>query len=74
MDKNIKIVLSGGGTGGTVTPLLAIAREFYHKYNNTSFLFIGTHSGPEKMLAEEVAKDIPLTFVPMLSGTFCCPI
>jgi len=68
MDKNIKIVLSGGGTGGTVTPLLAIAREFYHKYNNTSFLFIGTHSGPEKMLAEEVAKDIPLTFVPMLSG------
>ena len=68
MDKNIKIVLSGGGTGGTVTPLLAIAREFYRKYHNTSFLFFGTHSGPEKMLAEEVAKDIPLTFVPMLSG------
>jgi UDP-N-acetylglucosamine--N-acetylmuramyl-(pentapeptide) pyrophosphoryl-undecaprenol N-acetylglucosamine transferase len=68
MDKHIKIVLSGGGTGGTVTPLLAIAREFYRKYNNSSFLFIGTHSGPEKMLAEEVSKDLPLTFVPMLSG------
>lgn len=68
MDKQIKIILSGGGTGGTVTPLLAIAREFYHKYPNTSFLFFGTHLGPEKVLAQEVAKDIPLKFIPMLSG------
>lgn len=68
MDKNIKIVLSGGGTGGSVTPLLAIAREFYRKHNNVSFLFFGTHEGPEKRLAEETAKELPLVFVPMLSG------
>ncbi len=68
MDKNIKIILSGGGTGGTVTPLLAIAREFYRKYPSTSFLFLGTHNGPEKALVLEVAKEIPLTFQAMLAG------
>lgn len=68
MEKKIKIILSGGGTGGTVTPLLAIAREFYRKYSNTTFLFLGTHDGPEKVLAEEAALDLPLTFVPMLAG------
>ncbi len=68
MDKKIKIILSGGGTGGTVTPLLAIAREFYRKYPNTSFLFLGTSNGPEKNLALEVSKELPLIFKSMLSG------
>lgn len=66
--KHLKIILSGGGTGGTVTPLLAIAREFYRKYNNTSFVFLGTHTGPEKRLTEEAAQDLPLIFKPMLAG------
>lgn len=68
MDKKIKIILSGGGTGGTVTPLLAIAREFYRKYPNTSFLFLGTNHGPEKKMAQEIAVELPLTFKSMLSG------
>jgi len=67
-NKQLKIMLSGGGTGGTVTPLLAIAREFYRKYNQATFVFIGTHSGPEKLLAEEAAQDLPLKFIPMLAG------
>jgi len=67
-NKNLKIMLSGGGTGGTVTPLLAIAREFYRKYPETSFIFVGTNSGPEKKLAEEAAIDLTLKFIPMLSG------
>lgn len=68
MDKKIKIILSGGGTGGTVTPLLAIAREFYRKHPNTSFIFLGTNNGPEKKMALEVAQELPLVFRPMLSG------
>ena len=68
MEKKIKIILSGGGTGGTVTPLLAIAREFYRKHSNTTFLFLGTHNGPEKKLVAEMANEMPLTFIPMLSG------
>lgn len=67
-NKDLKIILSGGGTGGTVTPLLAIAREFYRKYPQTSFLFLGTNSGPEKLLAAEAALDLPLKFKSMLAG------
>ena len=65
---NLKIILSGGGTGGPVTPLLTIAQEFYRQHNNSSFVFIGTHSGPEKILVEEVAGGLPIKFMSMLSG------
>lgn len=69
MDNNdLKIILSGGGTGGPVTPLLTIAQEFYRQHNNSSFVFIGTHSGPEKILVEEVAGSLPVKFTSMLSG------
>ena len=66
--KILKIVLSGGGSGGPVTPLLAIAREFYLKYPESTFVFLGTHSGPEKALVSEAAASLPIKFIPMLSG------
>ncbi len=45
--KKIKIVLSGGGTGGSVSPLLAVADEL----KEAEFVFIGTKKGkPEKDL------------------------
>lgn len=66
--KILKIMLSGGGTGGPVTPLLAIAREFYLKYPEAVFIFVGTDRGPEKMLVAEVSAHLPIKFLPMLSG------
>ena len=64
-----KIILSGGGTGGSVTPLLAVARELLteglnlaeglnksnhdSEKNNWDFVFVGTKKGPEKKLVEE---------------------
>jgi len=68
MSKKIKIILSGGGTGGPVTPMLAIAREFYAKYPESSFVFVGTKSGPEKLLVTEAMNDLPIKFQTMLSG------
>lgn len=67
-NKILKIMLSGGGTGGPVTPLLAIAREFYLKYPESVFTFVGTHKGPEKLLVEEASKNLPIKFITMLSG------
>ena len=59
------IMLSGGGTGGSVTPLLALAD--YLKQDNPAvynFIFVGTNSGPERYLAESVQ----ILFLPIMSG------
>ena len=46
-----KIILSGGGTGGSVSPLLAVADEIKKQKPESEFLFIGTRKGePEKIL------------------------
>ena len=49
-NKKIKILFSGGGTGGSVTPLLAVFDSLdKEKYD---FWWIGTRSGPEKKMVE----------------------
>jgi UDP-N-acetylglucosamine--N-acetylmuramyl-(pentapeptide) pyrophosphoryl-undecaprenol N-acetylglucosamine transferase len=70
MAKALKIMLSGGGSGGPVTPLLAVARELYATRPDVTFTFIGGHIGPEKSLVTEAAKTLPIVFIPILSGKF----
>lgn len=50
---NKKIILSGGGSGGPVAPLLAVAAELKKMDSEVEFLFVGTNSGPEKQMAEQ---------------------
>lgn len=52
-----RILLSGGGTAGSVTPLLALASEMHRRRVDLEFLFIGTLHGPERQLVE--AANIP---------------
>ena len=65
-DKKIKILLSGGGTGGTVTSLLAIADKAVLEGKKWEFIFVGTYNGPEKGMLEDSLADI--RFRPLLSG------
>jgi UDP-N-acetylglucosamine--N-acetylmuramyl-(pentapeptide) pyrophosphoryl-undecaprenol N-acetylglucosamine transferase len=58
----IKIVFSGGGTLGPVTPLLAIANAVQKKYPDAAFSWLGTNFGPERMLVEE--HHIRFTSIP----------
>lgn len=39
--KKLKVIISGGGTGGHIYPAIAIADEIKKRYPNTQFLFIG---------------------------------
>jgi len=49
----MKILFSGGGTLGSVAPLLAI-KEIYSKENpDAKFIWVGTRNGPEKELLSE---------------------
>jgi UDP-N-acetylglucosamine--N-acetylmuramyl-(pentapeptide) pyrophosphoryl-undecaprenol N-acetylglucosamine transferase len=62
----MKIILTGGGTMGSVSPLLAIAEKLKEKDGNNEFLWLGTKNGPEKQFIEE--EKIPFKAIP--SGKF----
>jgi UDP-N-acetylglucosamine--N-acetylmuramyl-(pentapeptide) pyrophosphoryl-undecaprenol N-acetylglucosamine transferase len=47
-----KIIFTGGGTGGSVAPLLAIA-ETLRETGDFDFLWLGTKKGPEKVMVEK---------------------
>jgi UDP-N-acetylglucosamine--N-acetylmuramyl-(pentapeptide) pyrophosphoryl-undecaprenol N-acetylglucosamine transferase len=62
MDQGLKIILTGGGTMGSVTPLLAVAEELKKQSLNAEFLWLGTKNGPERKMVEKyglVFKAIP---------------
>lgn len=59
-NKNVnKILLTGGGTGGSVSPLLAIVNQLKNTPfmkgggGGFDFLFIGSKNGPEKEMVEK---------------------
>jgi len=60
--KNKKtIILAGGGTGGSISPLLALSEELGGEFR---YLWIGTKQGPEK----KMARDVGIEFKTILSG------
>jgi UDP-N-acetylglucosamine--N-acetylmuramyl-(pentapeptide) pyrophosphoryl-undecaprenol N-acetylglucosamine transferase len=48
----MRILLAGGGSGGPVSPVLAVAAEIKKLKPHTEFLFIGTKKGPERAMVE----------------------
>lgn len=59
--KRKKIILGGGGTGGSVTPLLAVYEKLKDDFD---FLFVGTYKGVEVGLV----KKRGLRYKPIISG------
>ena len=53
MDNKLKVVMSGGGTGGHIFPAVAIAQEIQKRFPNAEFLFIGANG---KMEMEKVPQ------------------
>ena len=45
--KKLKIIISGGGTGGHIFPALAIAKSIEKKVSNVQFLFVGANDRME---------------------------
>lgn len=63
------IILSGGGSGGPVAPLLAIAKELLGD-SRFSLVFVGTKKGPEKSMLEslELASGQKIKFLTLPAG------
>lgn len=59
-----KIILIGGGTGGSVTPLLSIAEMLRRSGAHYELYWIGTAEGPEK----EMVSSLKIPFYPIVHG------
>lgn len=54
MSKKIKVLMSGGGTGGHIFPAVAIAQEIQKRFPDAEFLFMGANG---KMEMEKVPQS-----------------
>lgn len=58
----MKIVFTGGGTLGSVSPLIAVAEQLKTYDERFKFLWIGTKTGPERTLVK--SYNIPFASIP----------
>lgn len=57
----MRVIMTGGGTGGHVYPAIAIADRIMMRTNNSKILFIGTEKGLEKELVPK--HGYPIEFI-----------
>ena len=57
----MRVLLAGGGSGGSATPLLAVAAELRRREPDLALLYVGTRDGPEIQLA--AAEGLPYVAV-----------
>ncbi|CAM1347116.1 MULTISPECIES: undecaprenyldiphospho-muramoylpentapeptide beta-N-acetylglucosaminyltransferase [Tenacibaculum] len=58
MKQSIKVIISGGGTGGHIYPAIAIANEIKLRYPNASILFVGAKDKMEMEKVPQAGYDI----------------
>src|SRR5699024_1884781 len=56
--KKLKIILSGGGTGGHINPAIAIADELKKRHTAIEFLFVGAQNRMEMKKVPEAGYPI----------------
>lgn len=60
--RSMRVLLAGGGSGGSATPVLAVAEVLRRRSPSVELLYIGTAGGPERALVD--AAGIPFLSVP----------
>ncbi len=58
MSKGLKVILSGGGTGGHIYPAVAIANEIRNRYPEASVLFVGAKDRMEMQKVPQAGYKI----------------
>ena len=57
----MKVIMTGGGTGGHIYPAIAIAEKIKKENPDAEILFVGTERGLEKTLVPQ--NGYPLIFL-----------
>lgn len=57
-NSNIKVIISGGGTGGHIFPAIAIADTLKNNYNDVAILFVGAKHKMEMIKVPEAGYPI----------------
>src|SRR6266849_2094363 len=58
--RNLKLLIAGGGTGGHVFPALAVAREWMTRGQERKVVFVGTQRGIEARLVPEAGFPLEI--------------
>lgn len=58
MSKPIRVIISGGGTGGHIFPAVSIADELRRKHPDASILFVGAEGRMEMQRVPKAGYDI----------------
>ncbi|MCO6162323.1 undecaprenyldiphospho-muramoylpentapeptide beta-N-acetylglucosaminyltransferase [Flavobacterium sp. NRK F7] len=58
MEKKLKFIISGGGTGGHIYPAIAIANELKYRFHDAEFLFVGAKDKMEMQKVPQAGYDI----------------
>lgn len=62
----MRVILSGGGTGGHIYPAISIANKIKEKHPNAEILFIGTEKGMESEIVPKAGYSIKFITVSYL--------
>lgn len=57
----MKVIMTGGGTGGHIYPAIAIADKIRERYPHSEILFVGTERGLEKNIVPD--NGYPIEFI-----------
>lgn len=61
--EKLKVIFTGGGTGGHVYPNIAIYETLREKYPGASFLYVGVKQGAESRIVKNISQPIPFEAV-----------
>jgi len=62
--KKLRVVLTGGGTGGHVYPNIAIYESLLREFPESEFLYLGNREGAESSIVKNLSHPLPFKSVP----------
>jgi UDP-N-acetylglucosamine--N-acetylmuramyl-(pentapeptide) pyrophosphoryl-undecaprenol N-acetylglucosamine transferase len=69
-NRTIRLVLTGGGSGGHTFPLIAVAREFKKIAQEKNFLYEIIYIGPDDFTLPYILKEEGITIKKIIAGKF----